>query len=69
MTKVDATFKLLRALSDRDLEGISRIHAVYGILAARILPSGNELFVEYDASRLSPAEVRGTVEQHGIPLA
>jgi hypothetical protein len=69
MTKVDVTLKLSRALTDHDLESISRIHAVYGILAARVLPSGNELFVEYDASRLSPADVRGTLEQHGIPLA
>ncbi|MGI9071491.1 MAG: hypothetical protein ACR2JB_09300 [Bryobacteraceae bacterium] len=68
MTKVDVTFKLSRALTDHDLESISRIHAVYGILAARVLPSENELFVEYDASRLSPPEVRGTLEQHGIPL-
>jgi hypothetical protein len=68
MTKVNVTFKLSRPLTDHDLESISRIHAVYGILAARVLPSGNELFVEYDASRLSPADVRGTLEQHGIPL-
>jgi hypothetical protein len=68
MTKVDVTFKLSRALTNRDLESISRIHAVYGILAARVLSSEDELFVEYDASRLSPPEVRGTLEQHGIPL-
>ncbi|MFL6353080.1 MAG: hypothetical protein ACJ74Z_14700 [Bryobacteraceae bacterium] len=68
MTKVDVTLKLSVALTDRDLESISRIHAVYGILAARVLPSGNELFIEYDASRLSADEVRGTLEQHGIPL-
>ena len=68
MTKVDVTFILSRTLIDRDLESISRIHAVYGILAARLLPSGDKLFVEYDASRLSPAEVRGTLEEHGIPL-
>jgi hypothetical protein len=69
MTKVDATFKLSRALTDRDLESISRMHAVYGILAARVVAPGDELFVEYDASRLFPAEVRGTLEEHGIPLA
>jgi hypothetical protein len=69
MTKVDVTLKLSRALTNHDLESISRIHAVYGILAARLLPSGNELFIEYDASRLSRAEVRGTLEEHGIPLA
>jgi hypothetical protein len=69
MTKVDATFKLSRPLTNHDLENISRIHAVYGILAARVLPSDNELFIVYDASRLAAAEVRGTLEQHGIPLA
>lgn len=68
MTKVDATFKLSRALADHDLESISHIHGVYGILAVRVLHSEDELFVEYDASRLSPADVRGTLEQHGIPL-
>jgi galactokinase/mevalonate kinase-like predicted kinase len=69
MTKVDITFKLSRALTNQDLESISRIHAVYGILAARLQGSGDELFVQYDASRLSTDEVRGTLEQHGIPLA
>ena len=69
MTKVDVTFKLARDLSDQDFENISRIHAVYGIFAARVQPSGDELFVEYDAARLSPLEVRGTLEEHGLPLA
>jgi hypothetical protein len=69
MTKVDITFKLSRPLTDDDLKSISRVHAVYGVFATRVLPSGNELFVEYDASRLNPKEVRGTLEEHGIPLA
>ncbi len=69
MTKVDATFKLARALDEHGLNNISRIHAVYGMLVVRVLPSGDELFVEYDASRLSPKAVRGILEKHGIPLA
>ena len=68
MTKVDVTFRLARALSDQDLKSIARVHAVYGMLTVRLLPSGNELFVEYDASRLSLNDVRATLEQHGIPL-
>jgi len=68
MTKVDVTLTLSHALSDDDLKNISRVHAVYGMLAARVLPSGNALFVEYDASRLSPKDVRRTLEEHGIPL-
>lgn len=68
MTKVQTNFKLARELNDRELKSLSHLHAVYGILAARVLAS-HELFVEYDASRLSQNDVRGAVEQHGIPIS
>lgn len=69
MTKVQLTFKLSRILNDDDLKQIARLHAVYGLFAARLANTGDELFVEYDASRLNPKEVRGVLEQHGIPVA
>jgi hypothetical protein len=59
---------LSRALTDRDLENISRVHSVYGMFAVRVRSSGNELLVEYDASRLTLEEVRGTLEKHGLPV-
>jgi hypothetical protein len=68
MTKVQTAFKLTRELTGEELKSISHLHSVYGILAARVL-SSNELFLEYDASRLSPADVRGSVERHGIPIS
>ena len=68
MTKVDVEFKLTRALNDDELKSIARIHAVYGMLVVRLLPSGDQLFVEYDASRLSPKDVRGILDQRGLPL-
>ena len=68
MTKVQTTFKLSRPLEEADLNAISHIHAVYGMLATRVLPSGEELFVEYDATRLNLKEVRGTLEENGLPL-
>lgn len=68
MTKVDVSFKLSRELSDAELKQIARIHAVYGMFAARLKGAGDELFVEYDASRLSPKEVRATLERHAIPI-
>jgi hypothetical protein len=68
MTKVQLSFKLSRPLSDDDLKQISRVHAVFGILAVRVPAAANELFVEYDASRLSLPDVKGTLERHGIPL-
>lgn len=67
MTKVQTTFKLSRELDEKDLKNINRVHAVYGFFAARVQP-GNQLFVEYDAARLSLKEVRGTLEEHGLPV-
>lgn len=69
MTKVQVTYKLSRPLTDADFNNIARVHSVYGILAARIKPALDELFVEYDASRLSPSDVRGALEQQGLPIA
>ena len=69
MTKVQTTFQLSRPLNDTDAARIARIHSVYGFLAVRLAGSGDKLFVEYDASRLTPKEVRGSLEQNGLPLA
>jgi len=69
MTKVDLTFKLSRILSDDDLKQIARLHAVYGMILIRLAATGDQLFVEYDASRLTPKEVRGTLAQYGIAVA
>lgn len=63
------TFKLARILNDADLKQIARLHAVYGLFAARLAATGDELFIEYDASRLMAKEVRGVLEAHGLPLA
>jgi hypothetical protein len=68
MTKVQRTLKLSRELTKEELDRIAHIHAVYGILAARLTPE-NDLFIEYDYSRLSKAEVQGVLEENGIPLA
>lgn len=71
MTKVQTTFRLSRELSEGDMVQISRMHSVYGFLALRLKPadSGTQLFVEYDASRLSRKEVVASLEEHGLPLA
>jgi hypothetical protein len=68
MTKTDATFKLSRALTDRDYESIARVHSVFGMLSVRVNDSGDALIVTYDYSRLTLPEVRGVLEQHGIPI-
>jgi len=68
MTKVQTTLKLSRPLTGDDLQRIARMHSVYGFLAVRIQPPGNELFVEYDFSRLSAKEVQGALQENGIPV-
>jgi hypothetical protein len=69
MTKVQTTFMLSRPLNDGELKEIARVHAVYGMLTTRVEPSGDALFIEYDASRLSRKEVSAVLEEHGLPLA
>lgn len=69
MTKVQTRFKLSRPLTDKDFENISRVHALYGMLSTRVLPPGDELFVEYDSSRLSRTEARDNLAQRGLPIA
>lgn len=44
------------------------MHSVYGFLAVRLQPPDNELFVEYDFSRLSDKEVQGALQENGIPV-
>ena len=69
MTKVQTTFTLSRPLNETDVVRISHMHSVYGFLAVQLTASGEKLFVEYDASRLTPKEVQGSLEQNGLPLA
>lgn len=69
MTKMQHTYRLSRALGDDDLTAVSRIHSVYGIFQARVRPSLDELFVEYDATRFSANDVKAVLERNGIPLA
>jgi len=68
MTKVQTRFKLSRTLNETDFDQISRVHAVYGILLARLSQSGDELLVEYDSSRLVRKEVSGILAGHGLPI-
>jgi hypothetical protein len=69
MTKVQKTFSVTRPLTESDLLNIARMHSVYGFLAVRWKPSNSELFIEYDASRLTPSDVRLSLEEHGLPVS
>ena len=69
MTKVQMQFRLERALDDAAMAHISEAYSIYGIQKIRVAPSQDELTVEYDATRLRPAEVHAALASAGIPVA
>ena len=68
MTKVQTAYKLNRKLGDEDIESLSRLPAVYGVLLAKVTPTLDELLIEYDASRLTVYDLESIIEQHGLPI-
>lgn len=68
MTKVQVRFRLQRPLDETLLARISDAHAIYGIQHVTVAPSLDSLMVEYDATRLRPAEVEAALAVAGIPV-
>ena len=68
MTKIQKQFRLSRPLDEQLLERISNVHSIYGILHVQVAPSLDRLSVEYDATRLRPAEVDMALARPGIPV-
>jgi hypothetical protein len=68
MTKVQIRYKLQRPLDNVLLARISDAHAFYGIHRVTLAPAMDGLTVEYDASRLKPAEVESALLGGGIPV-
>ncbi|HLK46982.1 MAG TPA: hypothetical protein VKT49_02545 [Bryobacteraceae bacterium] len=68
MTKIQMQFRLSRPMDEALLVRIADVHAIYGIQHVIVAPSLDRLTVEYDASRLRPAEVEAALERAGIPL-
>ncbi|HLI83637.1 MAG TPA: hypothetical protein VKV17_06940 [Bryobacteraceae bacterium] len=69
MTKIDIHFRLQRPLEEAELPRISDLYAIYGIQKIRMDPNMEGITVEYDATRLRPAEVESALASAGIPLA
>lgn len=67
MTKVQSRFRLQKPLDSAMAARLSDTHAVYGILKLQVAPSLDRLLVEYDATRLRPAEVESALAAAGIP--
>ena len=68
MTKVQIRFRLQKPLDDSMLAGLSDATARYGIQKIKVDPALDGLMVEYDATRLRPAEVESALAGAGIPV-
>jgi hypothetical protein len=68
MTRVQVHFRLQKPLDDVMLARISDAYALYGIQKVKVSSSLDSLMVEYDATRLRPAEVESALSAAGIPL-
>ena len=64
MTFLTTHYDLAAPLTNKQLEGLSQLSTVYGIRGLAI--EGNELKVEYDASRIHEAEALAAVRRAGI---
>ena len=68
MTKVQIRFRFQKPLDDAMLQCLSDTTALYGIQKIKLDPSLEGVMVEYDATRLRPAEVESALTAAGIPV-
>jgi allophanate hydrolase subunit 1 len=68
MTKVQKQVRLWKTLDEALMARIADAHTIYGITRITLAPSLDSLTVEYDATRLRPAEVESALASAGIPI-
>jgi hypothetical protein len=68
MTKVQIRFQLPKPLDEVLMARIADVHALYGLYHVKLEPSMDAITVEYDATRLRPAEVEAALAGAGIPV-
>jgi hypothetical protein len=66
MTFLTTRYRLSGALTSKELSGLNRLSTTYGIRGISI--DGQDLVVEYDASRIHEAEVLAQIRSAGIPV-
>ena len=69
MTKVQIRFRLERPLDEQMMPRIATAHSIYGIMRVQVAGPSEEILVDYDASRLRPADVGAALKRGGIPVA
>lgn len=68
MTKTKIRFRLERPLDEQMMSHFAAAHSIYGIMRAQVAPSGEEIVVDYDASRLRTTDVGAALKRAGIPV-
>ena len=66
MTKVQIRFRLPKVLDETGLAAIASLHAKYGIQKTLVAETLDAVTVEYDATRLRPADVEAALAGAGI---
>jgi hypothetical protein len=66
MTFLNTRYRLTRSLTPEELEKTARLSTVYGVRGIDF--AGDDLMIEYDASRIHEAEVLAAVRQAGLPV-
>ena len=66
MTFLKTRYRLKKELGPNDYEHVSRLSTIYGIRGISF--EGQDLVVEYDASRIHEAEVLARVRCTGVPV-
>jgi hypothetical protein len=69
MTKVQIRYRLQKPLDDTALPHLKAASAIYGILKLKLAPAMDAVEVEYDATRLKPADVANALAVAGVPVA
>lgn len=67
MTKVEVHYELTRSLDDALLLKIADAPKLFGLTKVQVAPSMDKLLVEYDASRLTIAQVDAALHRAGLP--
>jgi allophanate hydrolase subunit 1 len=68
MTRVQIHFRLQKPLDETQLTQIAATYSIYGIQKINVAPSLDSLSVEYDATRLRPAEVEAALARAGLAV-
>jgi allophanate hydrolase subunit 1 len=64
MTRIQMHFRLRQPLDDAMMAKLADASAIYGIQKVKL--GADNLMVEYDATRMRPAEVEAALAQAGI---